>query len=65
MLIQCTKALLNQIGIKEGELASSGNYEQFPNSFMAWHANFASLDKGKAIILMNNVKLKEEWRKNQ
>ncbi|PWA07900.1 hypothetical protein DCC39_15985 [Pueribacillus theae] len=54
MLIQCTKALLNQIGIKHSELASSGDYEQFPSSFMSWHANFVSLDKGKAIILMNN-----------
>ncbi|HEY2420326.1 MAG TPA: plasmid pRiA4b ORF-3 family protein, partial [Neobacillus sp.] len=28
--------------------------EQFPNSFIAWHANFVSINRRKAIILMNN-----------
>ncbi len=54
MIIQCTKALLDKIGIKESELAPAEGYEQFPNSFMAWHANFVSVKRGKAIILMNN-----------
>jgi hypothetical protein len=40
MLIQCTKALLDKIGIKQSELASSEGHENFPDSFMAWHANF-------------------------
>jgi hypothetical protein len=54
MLIQCTRALLDEIGIKKSELASPESYEQFPNSFMAWHANFVSINRKKAIILMNN-----------
>jgi hypothetical protein len=54
MLIQCTKTLLDKLGIKGSELASPEGHEQFPNSFMAWHANFVSIDRRKAIILMNN-----------
>lgn len=54
MLIQCTKSLLDKIGISKSELASPEGHEQFPNSFMAWHANFVSRERGKVIILMNN-----------
>ena len=54
MLIQCTKALLDRIGIKGSELASPEGHEQLPDSLMAWHANFVSIDRRKAIILMNN-----------
>jgi hypothetical protein len=54
MLIQCTKALLDQLGIKNSELYSPEGHEQFPNSFMAWHANFVTIDRKKAIVLMNN-----------
>lgn len=54
MLIQCTKTLLDKLGIKGSELASSEGHEQFPNSFIAWHANFVSINRRKAIILMNN-----------
>ncbi|MCM3690927.1 plasmid pRiA4b ORF-3 family protein [Neobacillus niacini] len=54
MLIQCTKSLLDQLGIKNSELYSPEGHEQFPNSFMAWHANLVSIDRKKAIVLMNN-----------
>ena len=54
MLIQCTKALLEKIGINGSELASPEGHEQFPNSIMGWHANFVSINRKKAIILMNN-----------
>lgn len=54
MLIQCTKALLDKIEIKGSELASPNGNEEFPNSFMAWHANFVSIERRKAIVLMNN-----------
>lgn len=54
MLIQCTKSLLDKIGFKGSELSTPAGHEQFPNSFMAWHANFVSIDRRKAIILMNN-----------
>ncbi len=54
MLIQCTKALLDRIGIKGSELASPEDHEQLPASLMAWHANFVSIDRRKAIVLMNN-----------
>lgn len=43
MLIQCTKSLLDKIGIKENELASPKGHERFPNSFMAWHAKILSV----------------------
>jgi hypothetical protein len=54
MLIQCTKALLDKIGIKESELASPEGHDHFPDRFMAWNANFVSINRRKAIILMNN-----------
>jgi hypothetical protein len=54
MLIQCTKSLLDQLGKKNSELHPPEGHEQFPNSFMAWHANFVSIDRKKAIVLMNN-----------
>ncbi|MTT32178.1 hypothetical protein GMB86_09190 [Terrilactibacillus sp. BCM23-1] len=54
MLIQCTKVLLDKIEVKGSELVSSKGYEQFPHSFMAWHANFVTINRRKAIILMNN-----------
>ncbi|EKN62904.1 hypothetical protein P9E76_19565 [Schinkia azotoformans] len=53
MLIQCTKALLDRIGIKGSELASPEDHEQLPDSLVAWHANFG-INRRKAIILMNN-----------
>jgi K+/H+ antiporter YhaU regulatory subunit KhtT len=54
MIIQCTKALLDKIAIKGSDLSSPEGHEQFPNSFMAWHANFINIGRRKAIILMNN-----------
>jgi hypothetical protein len=52
MLIQCTKSLLDQLGIKD--LYTPEGHEQFPNSLMAWHANFVTIDRKNAIVLMNN-----------
>src|SRR5690606_18066193 len=54
MLIQCTKTLLDKIGIKGTELASPEGNEDFPKSFFAWHANFVSINRRKAIVLINN-----------
>ncbi len=54
MLIQCTKALLDKMGIRRSELKSPEGYEQFPDSLMAWHANLVNIDRRKAVILMNN-----------
>lgn len=54
MLIQCTKSLLDKMGIKESDLVSKGDHDHFPDSFFAWHANFVSINRRKAIILMNN-----------
>jgi hypothetical protein len=54
MLIQCTKSLLDQLGLKNSELYPPEGHEQFPNSFMAWHANVVTIDRKKAIVLMNN-----------
>ena len=54
ILIQCTKALLDKLGINKNELISQEGYEKFPDSLMAWHANLVNIDRRKAIILMNN-----------
>ncbi|RKD21057.1 hypothetical protein BEP19_15375 [Ammoniphilus oxalaticus] len=55
MIIQCTRALLNQLGIKVSELAPAEGYEAFPQSFMAWHANMIiDDDNERTIVLMNN-----------
>ncbi len=54
MHIQCTKSLLDKIGIGKDELASPEGHEAFPQSFMAWHANFVTINRKKAIVLMNN-----------
>jgi hypothetical protein len=54
MLIQCTKTLLDKLKIKGNELASPEGHAELPESFMAWHANFVSIGRKKAIILMNN-----------
>ncbi|MBW8351736.1 plasmid pRiA4b ORF-3 family protein [Bacillus sp. IITD106] len=54
MLIQCTKTLLDKIGINGTELASPEGNEDFPKSFFAWHAKFVSINRRKAIVLMNN-----------
>lgn len=54
MLIQCTKKLLDKIGIKENELVSRDNNDRFPENFNAWHANIITINRRKAIILMNN-----------
>ncbi|KRG14612.1 hypothetical protein ACA30_10505 [Virgibacillus soli] len=54
MLIQCTKTLLEKLGIQGTELASPEDNEDFPKIFLAWHANFVSINRRKAIVLMNN-----------
>jgi hypothetical protein len=54
MLIQCTKVLLDKMGIGHRELQSPEGYEQFPDSLMAWHANLVNINRRKAIVLMNN-----------
>ncbi len=53
MLIQCTKALLDKIHVAPGELLPPGG-EDLPDSLRAWHANLISINRRKAIILMNN-----------
>lgn len=54
MLIQCTKSLLDKIGIQRNELKSPDGFEQLPDSLMAWHANLVIINRRKAIVLMNN-----------
>ena len=55
MLIQCTKALLDKMGIGKDELQRPEGYEQYPAGFMAWHANLVNINRRKAIVLMNNA----------
>lgn len=55
MLIQCTKALLDKMGIGKDELQRPEGHEQIPASFMAWHANLVNINRRKAIVLMNNA----------
>ena len=54
MFIQCTKALLDKMEIKKSEFVSPEGYDTFPDSVMAWHAHFVTVDRRKAIVLMNN-----------
>ncbi len=54
MLIQCTKSLIEKLGIQKNELKSPEGFEQFPASLKAWHANLVNLNRRKAIVLMNN-----------
>jgi hypothetical protein len=54
MLIQCTKNLLDKIGLPKDRLKPAEGYENFPESLIAWHANYITLDRRKAIVLMNN-----------
>lgn len=54
MIIQCTKSLLQKLGLKETDLVSSEGYEQFPESFTAWHANYVKLNGCNVLVLMNN-----------
>lgn len=54
MLIQCTKTLRDKIGIKESELVAYDQNEAFPESFTAWQANIITMNRKKAIVLMNN-----------
>ncbi len=54
MLIQCTKSLLDKLGMQKNELKPPEGFEQFPASLTAWHANLVNLNRRKAIVLMNN-----------
>jgi len=54
MLIQCTKSLIDKLGIQKNELKPPEGFEQFPASLKAWHANLVNLNRRKAIVLMNN-----------
>ncbi len=54
MLIQCTKTLLDKLGLQKDSLKPAEGFESFPESLMAWHANYITLDRRKAIVLMNN-----------
>ncbi|MDD2431843.1 MAG: plasmid pRiA4b ORF-3 family protein [Firmicutes bacterium] len=54
MLIQCTKALLDKLEIPVLELKERGGYGTFPESLKAWHASLITIERRKAIVLMNN-----------
>ncbi len=54
MLIQCTKTLLDKLGLPKESLKPAEGSEALPESLTAWHANYITLDRRKAIILMNN-----------
>ena len=55
VLIQCTKALLDKVKISPSELKSPEGYEELPCALMAWQANLVSINRRKAIVLMNNA----------
>lgn len=54
MLFQCTKAMLDKIDVKEDALVSKDGREAFPESFKSWHVHIVTMDRRKAIVLMNN-----------
>lgn len=47
MLIQCTKALRDKLGINDNELAPSDTHLALPESLMAWHANMITVNRKK------------------
>ena len=47
MLIQCTKKLLDQIGITKAEALEE-------DDIFSWHANIITINRRKAVVLMNN-----------
>ncbi|OPZ65701.1 MAG: Plasmid pRiA4b ORF-3-like protein [Firmicutes bacterium ADurb.Bin506] len=56
MLIQCTKALLDRVGINLREQApGAGPVAQPLGPLAAWHAHLVDLDIGNAIVLMNDA----------
>ena len=55
VLIQCTKALLDKMKVSQSELRSSEGYDQLPRSLLAWHAHAVSINRRKAVVLMNKL----------
>lgn len=55
VLIQCTGALLKELGKRPKDLVSHEVGEQFPNYFFAWHANLIYMNRRKTVVLMNNA----------
>lgn len=54
MLTQCTKVLLDRIGLKGDELYDRDDHLELPNRFIAWHAHLIKIGRKKAVILVNN-----------
>ena len=54
MIIQCTKKVLDTLGISTSQLVSPDGYDQYPESLFAWHANIVTIYRRKVLVLMNN-----------
>ena len=55
MLIQCTKALLDKLGLSPDELKPAQGHENMPEALLAWHAGLVNIDRRKTVVLMNNA----------
>lgn len=55
MMVQCTKALLEKLEISKNALESAEGQETFPDNFMAWQAHLVTINRRKAVVLMNNA----------
>ncbi|HLS67146.1 MAG TPA: plasmid pRiA4b ORF-3 family protein [Pseudogracilibacillus sp.] len=55
MIIQCTQALLKELGIRQKDVQTLDETETFSESFIRWHANIVHINRKKAIVLMNDI----------
>lgn len=55
MIIQCTKALLEKLPINQEDIVSAEGHDTFPKNLYAWHANIITVNRKKAVVLMNNL----------
>lgn len=55
MIIQSTKALLDKLPVDKADIAPVEKIDTFPDNLFAWHANYITLDRRKAVVLMNNL----------
>ena len=58
MIIQCTKKVLDKLGIKDAEKApnvtSSGN-EEITAMLHSWHVNLLTRDRRKVLLFLNDL----------
>lgn len=57
MYLQCTKKVLDRLGIDKADYADTGECEGFENGFYTWYVNLVDLGRKKALVCMNRKTL--------